>query len=465
MTGALVKLELLRLRRSRAAWAILAFALFASFYSVWSGVSWRESHSASLVAYEAAIESKMDVWLETLAAIESGERFATPFDARPSQVEFAATHPVGPLGHLAVGSAELLPARANIGPLKNQNLMVERYGFENPTTLTLGRFDLAFLIVVVLPLLMIALSFDVIAADRSRGTISLLLASRASKQRVIATRLLVRNGILVGIVALAVVLGIAMAPDGAAAFGLLWSLVFLAYSLFWIGLIYLVVGRTKRSETSAAVLVSLWALFTFAAPALANSAGEALYPLPSNLDYLSDARVAQNDAWKRRPELTARYLSDHPELVANEQEAPEFAHAYFLANVMEIESTAPIVAAFEESHARRSAFVDRLQFTSPAIVAQRALFRIAGSDFDRTLSFLTQARAALTNLNDELRPVILASNRMSTEDFATLSGFEFKSSSPATVLGQISIPVAFLVACLCLFVALGRPGNRYSPFP
>jgi len=463
MTAALSKLELLRMRRSAAALTILAFALLASLYALWSGISWRESHSLSLVAYEREIETKRQAWLRTLIEIESGERQATPFDARPSVINLAATHPVGPLGHMAVGSAELLPARVNISPLNNQNLMVERYGFENPTTLTLGRFDLAFFTVVVLPLLMIALSFDVIAADRSRGTVNLLLSGRAGKQRIIATRLLVRNGILICIVAVVTFVGIATAAAGSFEFGLLWFGVFLVYSLFWLGLIYLVVSRTERSESSAASLASLWVLFAFAIPALANSAGEALYPLPSNLAYLSDARVAQNDAWKQYRELTANYLKDHPDLLENEQEAPKFAHAYFLANEQEIVKTAPIVEALAESHRRRSAFVDKLEFLSPAIIAQRAFFRIAGSDFERTLSFMAQVRKTLIDLNDQLRPAILSSNRISSEQFEALPGFRFIAATSGDVMRAIAFPMAFLVICTVFFVVIGRTKNQFSP--
>ena len=471
MTRALIGLELLRIRRSRGAWAILAFALIASLYAVWSGVSWRATHSASLLAYEQQIDAKRQGWQQTNAQVEAGERVPMPLDARPSMVEFPATHTVGALGHLAVGKAEMSPTRVNISPLKNQNLMIERYGFENPTTLTLGRFDLAFFVVVVLPLLIIALSFDIIAADRARGTINLLLSTQVSKRHIIATRLAIRNGLLIALTGIATALGLAAAPQTSASFGLLWIGVSLAYCLFWSVLIYLVVCRAPRSEACAATLVSLWMLLVFAVPALATSAGEALYPLPSKLAYLSEARVAQNDAWKQYQELTANYLRDHPDLSQNKQEAPmlKFALAYFLANEQEIANTASIIAAFDERFLQRSRFVDRLQYLSPAILAQRALFRIAGSDFDRSQAFLAQTRKALTELNDALRPAILSNNRISSDQFAALPEFRFTPATFADVLRQVLLPTLFLVFCAGLFVVLehgfgvGRTKYQYSP--
>ncbi len=165
MTSALLKLEFLRIRRSRAAMAILAFASIASLYSVWSGTAWRDAHVAMLGNYEADVEVQMQTWREDLFAIEQGTQEASPFAARPGNIQVPATQPVGPLGHLAVGSSALLPTRATITPLQTRMSMIEPYEFDNPTTLSLGKFDLAFFTVVVLPLLMIALSFDVLASE------------------------------------------------------------------------------------------------------------------------------------------------------------------------------------------------------------------------------------------------------------------------------------------------------------
>lgn len=463
MNNALVKLELLRLSRSNAAKAILLFALLASLYAIWTGQNWRNAHNAALTGFQQQIDNKMQTWLQTLKAIESKEHFASPMEARPSMIDIAATHPVGPLGHMAVGSAELLPARVNVSPLNNQNLMVGRYGFENPTTLTLGRFDLAFFCIVVLPLLMIALSFDVLAADSARGTINLLLSNRTSKRRIIITRLLIRNSLLVGITAFASIVGFLLADSDVFAFAILWFAVLMIYSAFWLGLIYFIVSKFVRSETTAASLVSLWTILVFAIPALANSAGEAIYPLPSNLSYLSDARAAQNDAWKKSKEITASYLLEHPELEVKKQESSDFFHTFFVANEHEISHTADIISKFNQSHLNRSAFIEKLQYLSPAIIAQRAFFKVAGSDFDRALSFQAQTRQALIELNDELRPFILSSNRISSEHFETLSKFKFAEKTPRQVLQNIVFPMTSLLVFMLLLVRLGRAKSQYSP--
>ena len=383
MNTAIIKLELTRLRRSKPAIAIIWFTIFASFYAVWSGITWRQAHESSLSSYHLKIEQKMELWLSKLEQIELNDRIATPFDARPSMIEIPATKPVGALGHMAIGNTEILPARVNLSPLNNQNLLVGRYGFENPTTLTLSRFDLAFFIIVVLPLLMIALSFDIVAADRTRGTINMLMAELVSKRVIVITRLLTRNGILVAITALSSLTAIFADNSGDSLHALLWLIVLFVYSAFWLSLIYFVINNVSLSETTAASLVSLWVIFTFAIPALVTSITEIMYPLPSNLASLSKAREAQSHAWKEYKTLTDEYLSEHPELTVNKQEAPKFAHAYFTANEAEIEATSPLVTQSALNQFGRSELIKSLQFLSPAIIAQGTLFKVAGADFDR----------------------------------------------------------------------------------
>lgn len=464
MNIAIIKLELTRLRRSTSAIVIILFTAFASIYAVWSGTTWRQAHESSLSSYHHENDQKMESWLSTLRQIESNERIATPYDARPSMIERAVTQPVGALGHMAIGNTEILPARVNLSPLNNQNLLIGRYGFENPTTLTLSRFDLAFFIVVVLPLLMIALSFDIVAADRARGTINMLMAERVSKRTIIVTRLLTRNGILVVITALASLVAMFTANSGDAIHGLLWFVVLFLYCAFWLSLIYAVINKVSLSETTAASLVSLWAIFTFAIPALVLSISETLYPLPSNLASLSKAREAQSHAWKQYKTITAEYLSEHPELVINTQEAPKFAHAYFTANESEIAATSALVTQFALNQFGRSEFIKSVQYLSPAIITQGALLKVAGADFDRARSFQQQTRTSLLQLNDRLRPYIMTSNRISSEDYHKIPSFEFVEKTTREIAKLLLSPLLFLIFCSACLLRLGKAKKQYSPF-
>ncbi|MCY4154421.1 MAG: ABC transporter permease subunit [Gammaproteobacteria bacterium] len=461
MRQALVKLELLRLRKSPVALAVLLFTLLASLYAVWSGVIWREHHSAILSQHEARVDAAMEKWRQTLIAFEKDGVKPPPFfDARPGAIEKSMALGAAPLSHLAIGNTELLPTRLNVSPARDHITMVELYGFENPTVLAHGRFDLSFFLVFVLPLLLIGLSFDVIATDRTRGTLHLLLSYPVSLGKIIAARLLTRTGLLLLLAGLSTCIGIAFSGSAGLVPGALWLLVFLAYSLFWVSAIFFVVSFVKRSEVAVGSLVSLWVLVTLALPALANSAAEGLYPQPSKLAYLSDARTAKNEAWKHKDALTRQFLDDHPELSVGQGMENEYFRAMYFTNKMVLEKTAPIVAALDDSNRRRSELLDTLQFVSPAIIAQRAFFRVAGSDFDTTQRFTREGIDALSALNNELETAILSSTRISVEEYHKLPDFKFEHARSNSVLADILFPVLFLLITSVFLVIFGFAGNR-----
>ena len=407
----------------------------------------------------------MEKWQQVLIAfVEDGVKPAPFFDARPGAIEMPMVLRTAPLGHLAVGNTELLPTRLNVSPARDHITMVELYGFENPTVLANGRFDLSFFIVFVLPLLLIALSFDVIATDRTRGTLRLLLSYPVSLRKIIATRLLTRTGLLLLLTSLSTCIGIAFAGPEWVAPGVLWMLVFLAYSLFWVSAIFFVVSFVRRSEVAVGVLVSLWVLVTLAIPALTNSTGEALYPQPSKLAYLSDARFAKNEAWKQKDALTRQFLDDHPELSVGQGMENEYFRAMYFTNKMVLEKTAPIVEALDDSNRRRSELLDTLQYVSPAIIAQRAFFRVAGSDFDTTQRFVREGIDALSTLNKELEPAILSSTRISIEEYHGLPDFKFENTRFSSVLSDILFPVLFLIITSTLLLIFSmRSAARDSP--
>lgn len=460
MNNALIRLELLRIRRSFAAKAILIFALLASLYAVWSGNVWRTSHSELLSSYEQQVQSEQQTWIQELREIEEGKEDPSPYAARPMNVQVPAIKPVGPLGHMAIGNAELMPSRVNITPWRNQMTMVEPYEFDNPTTLVLGRFDLAFFTIVVLPLLMVALSFDVIAADRARGTVKLLLSNPIGVRTVIASRLIVRNGVLFAVATIAALVGFSAGGGNSGGHSLLWLVTSLIYGFFWFSLIYLVVTRIRKSETAVATLISLWALFTLAVPALTGSAGEALYPQPSKLSYLSDARVAQNKANKQTVELTRGFLEDHPDLSVGDENVPGYYRGVYLANEQVLINTAPVVKAFNESSAERNAFIEKLQYLSPAVITQRALYKIAGSDYEQAQAFQQAASDTLDELSIMVRRAVLSKNRITMEEYEALPSFKFEVATASTVLNKITLPLVFLLLVSAVLLTQANRKNR-----
>ncbi len=459
MNRAILFQEGLTFVRRGPALVVLALLAVAFAYAGWSGDRWRDAQTENLQAFEARMAGELVGFREQLAGIESGEVEPSPYDANPMSILFPAVLLPASLADFAVGHADLHPASAEISTWRNLSSVFGRYQFDNPTTLASSSFDVAMVVVVLLPLLMIAVSFDVLAGERSRGSLALLLSSPLRLRELVWTRLLYRNG-LIWLAAGAAILLLAIANDsGGDRFARLgiWFGISIVYLLVWFALIGYCVARFRSAPATAGSLVGLWLLFTLAMPASIATLTEALYPTPSRLAFLSEIRTAQGDTNRNLAEVTEGFLFDHPELTVGDESLPSFYRAAFLSNQAALENTRPIVEAYERAREGRDRTVRWAQFLSPSIIAQRLLNLSAGADLQRQHRFQSQVQGSLVELGTALGPAIVSRNRLSVSEFDALTPFAFEDVSARQIAFSAVGPGLFLLA---LAVALGFAANR-----
>ena len=460
MNKALFFCELLRMRRSLATQLLLVFALLVSFYSVWSGSAWQMAQQNSLDQYVETVEEKSSEWRADLTAIENGEGESSPYTARPMDIQLPAVHKTGATSHMAIGMTEIMPARLVISPRRNGMSMIAPYEFDNPMMLLFGRMDFVFFVTIIAPLLLIALNFDVIASDRAQGLSKMLLSNPVTETTVIANRMIARSSILIFIVLLALIFGLTVADNLTFSDAASWVTLVLAYLFFWIGLIFLIVSQSQRGFSGLSKLVSLWLLFALIIPAASNSITTYLFPQPSKLELLSDARSATSEATKQTAELTQRFLEDHPELTIGDDQVPGYYRALFLSNSVVRESTQPIVKDFSESMKDREDMLDILQYLSPTTILQRSLIAIAQTDSRSHSLFLETAGQYLSNINNVVEDSVLTSNRISVDTFDQIKIFD--EIWEATQKPSVSIfsPIAFMMFLGLVLIGFTRKNSK-----
>ena len=67
---------------------------------------------------------------------------------------------------------------------------------ENPNRLLAGRFDLAFVIVFLYPLLILTLSYNMLSAEQEQGTLALTLSQPVSLRTLVSGKVLLRALVL-----------------------------------------------------------------------------------------------------------------------------------------------------------------------------------------------------------------------------------------------------------------------------
>ena len=238
--GPLLRHDFRLLSRERTVLVVLAVTLAAVGYAIYSGSSWKARQQAEIAAARAELATAVETERDSLRNLESGaiEIAAAPAAGLPNTVRTELLLPPGPLAELSVADADLRPSKATITAVGRADDMFRFYQVENPTLLALGRFDLAFVVVYLLPLLILGMTYSVLSADRESGALGLLLAQPLTAGQVAWARIGLRTSLLGGTVIVGGILAwLAFAPrplaDQAMPRLALWSLVVAVYCAFW----------------------------------------------------------------------------------------------------------------------------------------------------------------------------------------------------------------------------------------
>lgn len=467
MSTAAVKLETKTFLLALPGLLVLLVLTALIGYGLFTGDEARRAVTADLTNFESTIHSEFKQWRDDLEKTETSGAVASPYVARAMNIRLPATLRPGVLADFAIGAGDMHPTTADISPWNNPVNLFSHYQVQNPTLLAIGRFDLTFIVVALVPLLMIAVSFDIPGQDRARGTLRLVAAQSPGLTGFIWTRLVVRNLaiwlLVIGVAACAVLANAHGTPwpDRLVRF-LAWAAVALLYGAFWFGLIALAVAFLKRSETVAAALIALWSALVLAVPALTDAVGDAAYPPPSRLAYLSEMREAQSEANREVDRLTRGFLLDHPELTASEEATPKFDRSAYLVNQEVDRRTGPIQAAFARSRADRRRVMALAQYLSPAVTAWEALNALAGADLERYMRFQDRARQSLRELSAFVGPAVVSGQRVSVADVDAFDAWSFPETPLTRVLSGKAFPLLYLLVAAVALIAFARRRLRAS---
>ncbi|MCI0351660.1 MAG: ABC transporter permease subunit, partial [Acidobacteriales bacterium] len=284
--------------------AILFAALVV--FAVIRGQSWMATQRDAAARITEEEGKKVSFLQAEMARIEAGGR-----PSRDGGPDPRDPHWVGQIGHrlalpplptvpLAIGQAELFSHEAALSTAVTAASLWDRIEIDNPLLTRFGRFDLAFVMVALLPLLLLAVSYNLLSSDREQGTLALALAQPVSMARLAWLRLFARSVIVLAFVfAIALVsLWFANVFSHGSATLLrlaLWSALITAYAALWLALALLINTLRTGSAVNALILAGAWAVAVLLLPALLNLFLVTLHPPPSRVALTSALRTASRE--------------------------------------------------------------------------------------------------------------------------------------------------------------------------
>src|SRR5688572_8034557 len=135
-------------------------------------------------------------------------------DAIANETGWLALLPPAPLGALAVGQSDVYPSYIKV-TARNLDSLVTGDQVEHPLAVASGQLDVAFIVLFFYPLLIFAVSFDLTATERDRGTLRMVLAQPVRLRDLVVGKMLAR-ALLLSLPVIAIPVAIMAAAEAVA---------------------------------------------------------------------------------------------------------------------------------------------------------------------------------------------------------------------------------------------------------
>ncbi len=476
MLGKIITYEIRLLHRDRTAWIVVSLFVALVMYAAINGT--QEQTHRQTVATETIADYQTQVLearheAEALEATlrEEGHSLDT-FDWGPrhpynvgSSMGHPATLPPMPLAAFAIGQSDIYPAAYQVSAASSVALG-QTDQLENPFKLLVGHFDLAFVILFLYPLLILALTFALTAAEKETGTLRLLLAQPVRLSTFVWAKVLSRGALTVGAALVLTVLAFVMTgaafEGGWARFGL-WLAITLIYGAFWFGLALLVNAFGRSAATNAIILAVCWLAFVVVLPSLINVVASTLYPVPSRMAFITAMRTETTVAEQQSSESLAQFFQDHPEIAPVGDDDANFAMLRVVRDERIAEQLAPVMERFVRQQERQQRIVRALGYLSPTLVTHQMLLDAAGTGPARHAAFLEQVDMFQAIWQEHFVPRYFANVGFQSSDYDTMPRFEYREETPAEVLGRLILPLLFLMLASAIVGGYGLRQYRHHP--
>jgi ABC-2 type transport system permease protein len=457
---------------------------------------WRVLTASAVVQWVIVIFAIALIAASTLGAVRAAreQRTFAAFAARTSQQLAQASSvraavaandrgwlalvPPAPLGALAVGQSDVYPGFLKV-TARNLDAVVTGDQIEHPLAVASGHFDAAFVVLFLYPLLIFAVSFDLTATERDRGTLRMVLAQPVKLGDVVAGKMIARAVMLaLPVILIPIVVTFATGDASATAshlrqgFGAqeavalqtsltVWTITVLAYGSIWHGMALLVNSRGWNAAANALVLTGIWLIFAIVGPASINLLIAIRYPMPSRVEAAVQARAATQDATVQGSRQLGQFLQDHPTSANVGQEGMrQFAMLQAARDQQIADRLQAVEATFDAQLQRQQRLASWLSVLSPTMVAQGVLLEAAGTSASRFDHFRAEARAFQRQWQAYFEPRVLDAATLSREELAAAPTFRYADEPGEATIRRTALPIIAMAAAGAVLLLVGMRSYR-----
>ena len=467
--------------RDRTPWVAAVVMMLLSAAAIANG--WlRQSDWHRTIEELVASERSDDLFLrsafgaETDVELIAGHPLSLPEAGRARTLRLIAKLPTS-LAYFGGTSHALQPptrlaslSTANFGRFPDRYLItahsrrstLERSDLTNPFSLSTGPFDLAALITLIFPLIIIGLNYDVISAEREQGRMGLTVAQGLKPSSFFLIRGVVRiicplTLLIISLITVSLLSpSLLPAPDLAAQLIVACAAV-AGYALLWVALCLMVNALSGSSTGNAVGLSCIWVVLVLVVPtAVASLANHRFPSLPESQLVLRE-RELRAELIPQGKELLSQWFDNHPELKRPDRAADRYGQSRWdiISHHVDQRMDADIEFDLQQAE-RRDRLVGQLQVLSPALTFRRLLDDLAGVSEAQFTEFRRRTTEFHARFKGWFLPGMLTRAELSLSDLESRPQFQVRSPQPESVsqtavraltilLGWVVIPLGLAV--------------------
>jgi ABC-2 type transport system permease protein len=365
-------------------------------------------------------------------------------------LRFAYINKAPELNGLSIGQRDI---NNSIQFINIRNLEAQKYDTDlyNPNNLLAGNLDFGFVLIYLFPLLIIAVTYNLLSEEREAGTWPLVSVQSRRPVSVLLQKLFIRVLVIVGLLALLFAVAIVVLPvpfDAALAATILLATVYL---LFWFTVCFWVVSWMKPSATNAASLLTTWVLLTIILPSVVNNFISARYPVPEALATTIKQREGYHAKWDTDKKATLdSFYAHHPQVKKYPMPNKQFSWLWYYAMQQAGDDDARVHSAeMKEKLRMRIDVSNRIALFIPSLHTQLRLNELSQSGLDNHLRFLDSTEKFHERLRLHFYPKIFEESDATVEDWSRFQPvYCIEPVKPDH--GRIYIPLVIIIGVLVL---------------
>lgn len=453
------KYELKILLRSRWIQLISALLLLLFVFAAYNGTQKVDKRKAEINTARVSLNASDLRMLEQLDSLENGHKInvarwmipTNPITIGNYYPRVAAMDP-NEMGFVAVGQSDVFTHYVT-PTVSADDFSLNFIEMTSPIQLLFGSFDLMFVLVYLLPLIIIAFSYNVLSEEKERGSLRLLASQPISIRKWVLQKLGLRffwMAVIITIISSCLVL-----IKGNISFVGLLSLlgIVFSYMLFWFSLAFAVNLLVGKSAKNALSLLGLWIVFVLLLPSMISQMGDVFYEIPPRTQMVQEIREHKAEAVERQDEILDNYLRDHPEYAINDStQSRNYWHSFIASQKLIKDELRPILETYENQIKQQQQWLSKLKWLSPAIIAQRSLGEMAGTtkaDYD---NYHTQVQQFAEQWRNYFVPLLYNNESFKGAMYTNLPTFKYTAKNDNSLLFSIGglVLISVIIALLTL---------------